>query len=1355
MNKQLVVYLLNIIALGISLAQIGSLNFRDITMEDGLPSNNVTCIAQDSQGFMWFGTEGGLVRYDGYKFKIYKYNPDDPESISDHHINSLFKDSKGTLWIGTTYAGLNRFDSKRDKFKSYKFDKNDSTSISQNHFLDAIYEDQKGRLWIGTGHGLNQYDYEHDNFIRYTNTIVDSSGIRPEWVTCIFEDSKENFWLGTDGGGLILYDRETRKSIRFKRDPHNYNSISNDYISSIFEDDNGILWAGTEDGYDRFTLLNDKIIFEHDRKDIPPTISSKRVFDLYKRRGSAKLIHANQTADFIDNQGNIWISTAYGGVKFYNSGQDVFQTYKYQLGESDGLKNSSVSAFHEENNGNIWIGVNHGGLHYYNRKKNNFTYIPLDPQQPDNPFNEKIMTIEEDSYGDLWIGTEGKGIYKINIKSNKSIHYLPDINNPSSLHCPDIIAIFEDGNKNIWIGTGGKGLSLYDRKNDAFVPFSEIYKHYIRNFYEDSQNILWICASPGLIRLDLNSMKFTEYWPEPNEERTLTYTCAFEDSRYNLWAGSPYGLHLYDRKKDQFTSYFVKDGLPDNYIAGILEDDNGNLWLSTRRGISRFNPIKKTFTNYDVNDGLQGPVFNNRAYAKLKTGELIFGGTEGFTLFHPDSVKDIVRFPPVVITDFQIFNKTMKPENDNSPLQNEISHIKKITLKHFQHSISFEFAALDYISPKNNKYKYILEGFNKDWIETDADHRVATFTNLDPGKYVFRVIGANNKGIWNEEGVSIDVIIKPPWYQTIWAYILYILFSASLVYLIWQAQLRRIHLRHELNMKKFEADKLQELDQMKSRFFANISHEIRTPLTLILGPLEQLISEASKDKWKNQLQIMSRNSRQLLRMINQLLDFSKAESGRMLLKAKEVNIVLLLKGMVYSFDSLAERKKITLTFKSEENVIPVYIDTDKLEKIMANLLSNAFKFTPESGEISVSVKNVIPAKAGIHRKDCIPHQMRDDSCNIIQISISDTGIGIAREHLDHIFDRYYQAEDNKEQTGTGIGLALTKELVELHHGHIFVQSEPGKGSTFIVQFLSGKTHLSNDEIIEDDTTEISEIETIPVGYESVSKNGEELSIKILDEEKSKAKKDSPIILIVEDTEDVRNYIKGFLESKYQIHEAQDGNDGYEKAKEIIPDLIVSDVMMPRMDGFQLCEKLKTDERTSHIPVILLTARASEGSKLKGLETGADDYIIKPFNSKELEIRIRNLIDQRQKLREQFTKDISLAPKDISVTSADERFLNRAIEIIENHMDEPEFGVEIFASEIALSHSQLYRKIHALTNQSPVEFIRILRLKRAASLLKREYGNVAEIAYEVGFTNPSYFAECFKKLFGKSPSEYAK
>jgi DNA-binding response OmpR family regulator/two-component sensor histidine kinase len=536
-------------------------------------------------------------------------------------------------------------------------------------------------------------------------------------------------------------------------------------------------------------------------------------------------------------------------------------------------------------------------------------------------------------------------------------------------------------------------------------------------------------------------------------------------------------------------------------------------------------------------------------------------------------------------------------------------------------------------------------------------------------------------------------------------------------------------------MRQFEMDKLQELDHMKSRFFANISHEIRTPLTLILGPIEQLVSEARKEKWKNQLHIMSRNAHNLLGLINQLLDFSKLESGQMILKARELNIVPLLRGMVYSFDSLARRKQITLDFTSVEEEIPVYIDTEKLEKIMANLLSNAFKYTSEGGKISVQLSYLQPAY------------------KMIEVRVVDTGIGIAQEHLDPIFERYFRVDKKNEQTGTGIGLALTKELVELHHGRISVQSEQGKGSVFIIHLPLGKEHLAEDDMEMD---MVKETKLPPAGsfQEQIDANIEEAE-KTSDDriELIKENKERPGLLIVEDTEDVRNYLRGFLEPHYQIEEASDGDEGVEKAIESLPDLIISDVMMPKMDGFQLCEKLKTDERTSHIPVIILTARAAESSKLAGLETGADDYLVKPFSAKELTIRIKNLIEQRRKMRERFSRDITLSPKDISVTSADERFLNRAIEIIEKNMGDPDFGVDAFGKEIALSHTQLYRKLKALTNQSPVYFIRTIRLKRAAGLLEQAYGNVAEISYEVGFNNPSYFAECFRKQFGKPPSEY--
>jgi signal transduction histidine kinase/ligand-binding sensor domain-containing protein/DNA-binding response OmpR family regulator len=1335
----LTIALLSVFSCQISFAQPGSLNFRNITMEDGLSNNSVLSITQDSQGFMWFGTLDGLNRYDGYRIKVYENDPDDPDRISFKYVMSIFEDSKGILWIGTGFRGLKRYDKERDRFISYRLDANDSTSISSNHFIEALYEDKQGDFWIGTMHGLNKYDAENDRFIRYTNTIVDSSGIRPEYITCIFEDSKDNFWLGTKGGGLILFDRESRTALRFKHDPGNSRSINNNYISSIFEDECCDLWVGTDKGYNRLKYVQEELFFEQHKKGLPPKITSKKVLDLYERMGSSGIRDAVLQADYIDNQGNIWIGTLYGGVKFYNTAQNVFHTYKFQSRDTGGLNNRSVMALYERSDGNLWIGVDHGGLHLLNRKTNSFTHYPLNPEEPDDPFDENITDIEEDSYGNLWISTWTRGAYKIDLKSGRSTHYTLEPDNPSSLNCPILYTIYEDRRKQLWIGTYGKGLSLYDRENDCFIASTEIYQHFVRKFYEDSQGNLWIGTNPGLFLYNRESKTFKEWLSDPNDNSSLSnpwISAVIEDRSNNLWIGTFYGLNRFDRENDIFETFTKKDGLADNNIHGILEDEKGHLWVSTNYGLSKFDPVNKTFKNYDVNDGLQGDQFNPNACVRTQSGELIFGGTNGFTLFHPDSIKDIESIPPVVLTDFRVFNKTVSPGDKKSPLQTAVYLTDEILLSHHQHSISFEFAVLDFINPKNNKFKYILEGFNKDWIETDADHRVATFTNLDPGEYVFRVLGANNKGIWNTEGVSIKIVLTPPWYQTLWAYLLYALFTIALVYFFWRAQLRRIHLRNELKMKQFEAQKLHELDQLKSRFFTNISHEIRTPLALILGPLEQLFSEASKEKRKKYLQMMYRNSQQLLRMINQLLDFSKFEAGQMYLKAREVNLVPFLKGITYSFSSLAERLQISLIFHCDQEKILAFADQDKLDKILTNLLSNAFKFTGQGGKISVLLSHA-----------------SDD--RIIEIQVKDTGKGIAAEHLDHIFDRYYQTSEKDGQTGTGLGLALVKELTEIHHGRITVRSEPGKGSSFVIQLPLGRENYKSDEILMVGKAETFPVEPIPENFAPPAEDVVKAPHCSDSSIRGTLKKNLPIILIVDDTEDVRTYIRGLLEADYQCIEALDGADGFKNALEKMPDFIISDVMMPHMNGFQLCDKLKTDERTSHIPVILLTARASEGSKLQGLETGADDYLVKPFSARELLVRVTNIIEQRRKLRERFTRESYFSPKEITVTSADERFLARAIEIIENNMNEPGFGVDLFGKQMGLSHSQLHRKIQALTNHSPVEFIRIYRLKRAASLLTQKFGNISEIAYEVGFSNPAYFAECFRKQYGKSPSEYAK
>ena len=638
---------------------------------------------------------------------------------------------------------------------------------------------------------------------------------------------------------------------------------------------------------------------------------------------------------------------------------------------------------------------------------------------------------------------------------------------------------------------------------------------------------------------------------------------------------------------------------------------------------------------------------------------------------------------------------------------------------------SFEFASLDFHAPNKNKYAYKMEGFDRDWIYVGADYRQVTYTNLDPGEYVFRVKGSNSDGYWNEAGASIKIIILPPWWRTNLAYFIYFLLIGSIVYFTWKAQLRRIKIKHEYEMSKFESQKLHEVDELKTRFFTNISHEFRTPLTLILGPAKDIIGSAKEIKIKQNAGVIRRNAVRLLSLVNQLLDLSKLEAGRMKLQAREENIIPLLKGLVLSFSSYAERKKITLRVNTIEEKVNVFLDRDKIEKIVNNLLSNSFKFTPEGGKIYLTIEKLIKE---------------------IEIRISDSGVGIPKEEIPQIFDRFFQVDGShtREQEGTGIGLALTKEFVELHKGKIDVQSEEGKGTTFIVRIPLGKEHLLPEEISEKEKEYMGDKLILEPEDDITSKEENKIDVDLAN------KNSLPLLLIVEDNSDVRNYIKDNLNKEYKVLEAIDGEDGWNKSIEQIPDLIVSDVMMPKMDGFKLCEKLKTDERTSHIPVILLTAKAAKEDKMEGYETGADDYIMKPFEPDELRARIKNLILQRKRLHEHFQKQGLLELNKTNITPVDKKFIQKVYDTINAHISDAGLSMDAFAGHLNISKSLLHKKIVALAGEPPGELIRRVRLQKAAELIDKKFGNLSEVALEVGFNNPAYFSECFKKQFGVAP-----
>ena len=787
----------------------------------------------------------------------------------------------------------------------------------------------------------------------------------------------------------------------------------------------------------------------------------------------------------------------------------------------------------------------------------------------------------------------------------------------------------------------------------------------------------------------------------------------------------------------KFSHLSTAQGLSQKGAFRIRQNRKVFLGLATSEGRNRYDGYNYTVFNH-IPPGLLRFSSNDMFRVRADRGGINW--IKPFFLRH--NIIN-VEVPQVVITDFRVFNKSVsiQPENatDSLTLPQHISETGKITLSYRENVITFEFAAPDFNVTEKNEYAYLLEGFDRDWNYV-GNQCTATYTNLDPGSYIFRVMCSNNARIWNATGTSVTLIITPPWWRTGWAYLLYFCAIVGLLIAGRKYELNRQQLRYELELEHIQAEKLSEIDQAKTRFFANISHEFRTPLSLISGPIEELLAKTTSENDRRGLQQVKKHCARLLELINQLLDLSQFQSGQMVLQTQKTNLTNQLRGLVMNFESLANLRGLRLTFSGLEQPVFGYVDRDKLEKIISNLLSNAIKFTPKGGFVSVEMylkpPNAKPA--------------------LIEIIVSDNGIGIPPDQISHIFDRFYQVDTTitRRFEGTGIGLALVKELVELHHGRISVVSELEKGTSFIVQLPLGKGHLKPAEII-DDESQIAENE-YGINVDSQQNIVAETDQKMEDHrENADETKMRPLILIVEDNRDVRQYICESLKKEFRTITAENGKTGLQIALSESPDLVISDVMMPEMDGFVFCEKLKSDERTSHIPVILLTAHATQENKLTGLETGADAYLTKPFNAPELLLRIKNLTEQRRKLRQRFQEEIRLLPADVAVNSTDKRFLQKAIAIIEHHMSDPDFSAEMFSTEMAMHRVHLNRKIKALSGQTTTLFIRSIRLKRAAQLLTQKSGNISEIAYEVGFNNPAFFSLCFREQFGVSPSEFVQ
>jgi signal transduction histidine kinase/ligand-binding sensor domain-containing protein/DNA-binding response OmpR family regulator len=1390
-------------------SQDARLRFEHLTVKDGLPENCVGAIFQDHLGFLWFGTTLGLAQFDGYQTTVYKFESDYP-SVGNH-INIISEDKDGNLWIAS-WSGLRKFVRKTKNFEIYP---HTSKNLFPTQGIINLLIDSGGMIWIVTYENkLFRFNPVTSEF-KYFNTLgvpADQTTqlSRDKWYDWLLdgnllEDDLGDIWFGSASKGLFYIPKGTDKIQAFKHNESDENSISSDSIVYIHQDTDGIIWIATMGGgLNSFDKKTKKFLLYKHSADNPNSLVDDRVFGVYedkycqlwistfggidildRKKGIIKHLKSDLKNKvhtifpiFEDDKENIWmLDYRMGSVVFYDRKTGIFKHYRNIPDDPNSFKaGNELWSYLIDRTNILWVGTWGGAANKLDLGNQGFKkFFPNNQQYEFVRNQERGNVLVVDASRSLILGSYGKGLHIFNPGGELLKSFKHNPLDPNSISSDYVTALYMDRDGILWVGTidpkfdSVPVLNKYDKLKDNFHRFPitnskiewlnrifNIYKdqsgkywigtrigfyEFIEdkssfNFYqvdsitspiynrvdaiiEDKQQRLWIGTDGlGLVEFDKKSIKFKRYL---GNESILAIV---KDTSEKLWLGSlASGLILFDPETGQSDFISKKMGLSNLVIVGMLSDNENNIWISTKNGLLKYNTHTKSFRFYDEADGLYVKEFYMHANYIDMSGRMYFEGVEDFIKFFPDEIRDDPSPPNIVITDLSLFNRP----GEKLEFEKDITDLKEIELSYNQNDIHLEFIALHYSYPANNKYKYKLKNFDNDWIDA-GNLRSATYTNLDPGEYIFQVKGSNCDGIWNEAGTSLKIIINPPLWATTWAYLFYIILFGSILYYAWRMQLKRVRVKHEFEMSKFEAQKLHEVDEMKSRFFANISHEFRTPLTLILGPVKQMIERTKETKTRDDLNLVQRNANRLLGLVNQLLDISKIESGNMKLQTAPINVIPYLKALVLSFTSYAERKRISLNFVSDVNEIIVYVDKDKFEKIINNILSNAFKFTPDDGAIKIIVNL---------------------NNNNLRIAVSDTGVGIPKEKLQKIFDRFYQVDGShtREQEGTGIGLSLTKELVELHKGNIEVESEEGKGSSFITSLPLGTDHLKPDEIVE---LELEKTEH-PI-TESMLTDTPVNKTK-LPEMDFITQADKPILLIVEDNYDVRNYIRNNLNNGYKILEAVDGEDGWNKSTNNLPDLIVSDVMMPKMDGFELCKRIKTDERTSHIPVILLTAKAAKQDKLDGYEIGADDYIMKPFEPDELSARIKNLIIQRKKLQEHFKKNGVVDFKQSHITSVDKKFLQKVLDRIAQHISDSSFSVELLSEDLGISRSVVHRKILSLTGETPGDLIRRIRLNKAAELIQKKFGNLSEIALEVGFNNPAHFSESFKKQFGISPSHY--
>lgn len=1321
------------------------ITFSYISINEGLSQSTVFSIDQDKRGNMWFATYDGVNKYDGYAFTVYQHNEDDPNSIANDISRIVKTDSQGRVWIGTR-DGLSRYDEEKDIFQNFFYEKN-----GKHLQVNGIEEISPEQLLISTPEGLIMFDIKESKFIDdsfstamhktiastlyrqgdqiyigtstdglYTYSITQKTFekvipiLGTKQIQAILQQSPTRIWVATEGAGLFLINPKTKEIKNYLHSPSNPKSISSNYIRSLAMDSQNRLWIGT---------FNDLNIY-HEGTDSFASYSSNPVENGSLSQRSVRSI-------FMDSQGGMWLGTYFGGLNYYHPIRNRFKNIR-NIPYKNSLSDNVVSCIVEDKDKNLWIGTNDGGLNLYNPITQRFTSYTLQEDESARGIgsnNIKAVYVDEKK-SLVYIGTHAGGLSILHRNSGQVENFNQ---RNSQLVNENVYAILPDGEGNLWLGT----LSALVRFNPEQRSFTTIEKEkdgtpvvskQITTLFRDSHKRLWIGGEEGLSVFKQEGLDIQKASILPVSNVTKLFTnCIYEASNGIIWVGTREGFYCFNEKDKQIKRYNTTNGLPNNVVYGILEDSFGRLWLSTNRGISCFNPETEKFRNFTESDGLQSNQFNTASYCRTSVGQMYFGGINGITTFRPELLLDNPYTPPVVITKLQLFNKVVRPDDETGILTKNICETKSITLKSWQTAFSIEFVVSNYISGQHNTFAYKLEGYDKEWYYL-TDSRTVSYSNLPQGTYQFLVKAANSDGKWNPIPTALEIIVLPIWYKTWWALLIFFATFAGFITFVFRFFWMRKSMEAQLEIERRDKEHQEEINQMKMRFFINISHELRTPLTLILTPLQEIINKIS-DRWtRNQLEYIQRNANRLLHLVNQLMDYRRAELGVFELKAKKGNAHQLIQDNFLFYDKLARHKKITYTLHSELEDKEVLFDANYLELIVNNLLSNAFKYTESGQSITVTLK---------------------EENGWLLLQVSDTGIGIPINKQGKIFERFYQIES--EHVGSGIGLSLVQRLIELHHGRIELDSEENKGSTFSVYLPQDLSVYKPSELASNN--EQNEEEQV---YSTNSKAMYFIDTeKVENESVESGDKKRGTILIVEDNNEIRRYLNNGLADLFNTMEAGNGEEALEKLKDNEVDVIVTDVMMPVMDGIKLCKNVKQNIRTCHIPVIILSAKTDIKDQMEGLQMGADDYIPKPFSLAILTTKIQNMMRTRRRMLDKYAKSLEVEPEKITFNAMDEALLKRAMAIVEKNMDNIEFSTDEFAREMNMSRSNLHLKLKAITGESTIDFIRKIRFNEAAKLLKDGRYTVAEVSTMVGFNTPSYFATSFKKYFGCLPTEYIK